>query len=342
MGVGNGTRTVMLASAAAAACIGYIAYADAAAPRAGAVLAVYDTPEIHIATATRTAGQDANLKSVAALCVPRQAGPAAPIANNTAEPAKIFDNLYFIGIPGVSAWAITTSAGIIVIDSLDNPREAETFIEGGLKKLKLDPMQVKYVVITHAHNDHFGGAQYLADKLHAQLVMSDTDWGVIEHMQPPPAGNTNRGTLPKRGKSVKDGEKLTLGDTTIEIYQTPPHTPGAISLIIPLKDGNERHVGAFWGGIGFNFAQSEANYTTYVNSVEKFAKVAKEKGADVPLANHSNFDNAFQKIQALKTRAAGQKHPFVLGPELQQKIFDIQTECAMAGRARLRTATANK
>jgi len=342
MGVGNGTRTVMLASAAAAACIGYIAYADAAAPRAGAVLAVYDTTDIHVATAARTAGQDANLKRVTALCGGPLGAVPAPVANNTAEPAKVFDNLYFIGIPSVSAWAITTSAGIIVIDTLDNPREAETFVEGGLKKLGLDPMQVKYVIITHAHNDHFGGAQYLADKLHAQLVMSDTDWGVIEHMQPPPAGNTNRGPLPKRGKSVKDGEKLTLGDTTIEIYQTPPHTPGAISLIIPLKDGNERHVGAFWGGIGFNFAQSEANYTTYVNSVEKFAKVAKEKGADVPLANHSNFDNALQKIQALKTRAAGQKHPFVLGPELQQKIFDIQEECAMAGRARLRTATANK
>jgi metallo-beta-lactamase class B len=342
MGVGNGTRTVMLASAAAAACIGYTAYADAAAPRAGAVLAVYDTVDVHIATAARTAGQDANLKSVTALCGGPLGAVPAPVANNTAEPAKVFDNLYFIGIPSVSAWAITTSAGIIVIDTLDNPREAETFVEGGLKKLGLDPMQVKYVIITHAHNDHFGGAQYLADKLHAQLVMSDTDWGVIEHMQPPPAGNTNRGPLPKRGKSVKDGEKLTLGDTTIEIYQTPPHTPGAISLIIPLKDGNQRHVGAFWGGIGFNFAQSEANYTTYVNSVEKFAKVAKEKGADVPMANHSNFDNAFQKIQALKTRAAGQKHPFVLGPELQQKIFDIQEECAMAGRARLRTATANK
>jgi metallo-beta-lactamase class B len=330
----------MLASAALAACVGFVAYADAAAPRAGAVLAVYDTVDIHVETATRTAGQDANLTSVLRLCNARQAGPAAPLANNTAEPAKIFDNLYFIGIPSVSAWAITTSAGIIVIDSLDNPREAETFIEGGLKKLGLDPMQVKYVVITHSHNDHFGGAQYLADKLHAQLVMSDTDWGVIEHMPPPPAGNTNRGPLPKRGKSVKDGEKLTSGDTTIEIYQTPPHTPGAISLIIPLKDGNQRHVGAFWGGIGFNFPQSEANYTTYVNSVEKFAKVAKERGADVPLANHSNFDNAFQKIQALKTPAAGQKHPFVLGPELQQKIFDIQAECAMAERARLRTATA--
>src|SRR5258705_11239856 len=307
MSVGDRTRTMMLASAALAVCVGYISLADAAAPRAGAVRAVYDTADIHVATAARTAGRDANLKSVPTLCGGPLGAVPAPVANNTAEPAKIFDNLYFIGIPSVSAWAITTSAGIIVIDTLDNPREAEAFIEGGLRKLGLDPMQVKYVIITHAHNDHFGGAQYLADKLHAQLVMSETDWGVIEKMQPPPATNTNRGPLPKRGRAVKDGDKLTLGDTTIEMYQTPPHTPGAISLIIPLKDGNQRHVGALWGGIGFNFPQNAENYTTYANSVQKFSVVA--KNVDVPLANHSNFDNAFAKMKALKTREPGRKNP---------------------------------
>jgi metallo-beta-lactamase class B len=336
----------LLASAVLAAGAGFASYAigapPPAGPRAGGFLAVYDTLDAHVAAAKRIAGSDVNYRGAVGLCEPRQAGPAAPVANNTAEPAKIFDNLYFVGIRSVSAWAVTTSAGIIVIDSLDNSRESETFIEGGLKKLGLDPAQVKYIIITHAHNDHFGGAQYLADKLHAQLVMSETDWGVIEKMQPPPATNTNRGPLPKRGRAVKDGDKLTLGDTTIEIYQTPPHTPGAISLIIPLKDGNQRHVGALWGGIGFNFPQNDQNYTTYANSVQKFAVVAKEKNVDVPMANHSNFDNAFEKMQALKGRAAGAKHPFVLGQDVQQKIFDIQQECAMAGRARLRTASAAK
>src|SRR5215510_12839622 len=295
MSVGYRTRKLLLASTALAAGVGLASYAvgapPPAGPRAGGVLAVYDTVDAHVATATRIAGNDANLKSVSRICTPPQqgGGGGAAATSNTAEPAKIFDNLYFIGIPSVSAWAITTSAGIIVIDSLDNSRESETFIEGGLKKLGLDPTQVKYVVITHAHNDHFGGAQYLADKLHAQLVMSETDWGVIEKMQPPPATNTNRGPLPKRGMAVKDGDKLTLGDTTIEIYQTPPQTPGAISLMIPLKDGNQRHVGALWGGIGFNFPQNEQNYTTYANSVQKFSVVAKERNVDVPMANHSNF-----------------------------------------------------
>jgi metallo-beta-lactamase class B len=294
-----------------------------------------DTVDAHIAAAKAAAGSD--IVSPLSLCNFRQGGGGAQVTYS-AEPAKIFDNLYFIGIPGVSAWAITTSAGLIVIDSLDNPGEAQTYIEGGLKKLGLDPTQIKYVIITHAHNDHFGGAQYLADKFHATLVMSETDWGTIERMQPPPAGNTNRGPLPKRGMAVKDGDKVTLGDTSIEVYQTPPHTPGAISLIIPLKDGNQRHTAAFWGGIGFNFPQSEQNYTTYFNSVEKFSKVAQARNADVPMANHSTFDDALKKIDLLKARRAGQPHPFVLGWDTQARIFKVQEECAMAARARLRTA----
>jgi metallo-beta-lactamase class B len=310
----------------------------AAHARSGALLAVFDMPDIHVATAERMAGKD--LQSVFRLCGTMP--PAARPADNSAEPAKVFDNLYFVGIPSVSAWAITTPEGIIVIDSLDNAREAETYIAGGLKKLGLDPNQIKYVIITHAHTDHFGGAQYLADTFHAQLVMSETDWNVLAQARPAAAPNPNRGPIPKRGTGVPDGFRLSLGGETIEFIQTPPHTPGAVSLIFEVRDNGMRHVAGLWGGIGFNFAQTEANYTTYAASVAKYAAIAKARGVDVPLANHSNFDNALLKIANLKMRAAGAPNPFVLGWDTQTRIFDVQTECALAGRAKLRTAESGR
>ncbi len=325
MRVGERTGTILLGWAAVAA-FGFAGY--------GALAQTADTEAAHVAAANQAAGQD--LRAPFRLC-PGTPQPADP-ASNSAEPAKVFDNLYFVGIPAVSAWAITTSDGIIVIDSLNNAREAEAFVEGGLRKLGLDPAQVKYVLITHAHTDHFGGAQYLADKLHAQLVMSETDWNYIATQQP--STNPNRGPIPKRGMSVRDGEKLTLGDTSIEIHETPPHTPGTVSLIIPLKDGNARHVGALWGGNSFNFQPTEANYTTYANSVAKFAQIAKDRGADVQLSNHPNFYEALEKIAKLKTRAAGQPHPFVVGAAAETRIFTVQSECALAARAKLRSAAA--
>jgi metallo-beta-lactamase class B len=341
MSMSDRTRTLSLATTALAVGIGAGFYADNAAGQSAAVLAVYDTVDFHVATATRIAGNDANVRAALRLCTPPGAAPAAqPAAAAAPEPAKIFDNLYFVGVSGVSAWAITTSAGIIVIDSLNNPREAETFIEGGLRKLGLDPMQVKYVVITHGHADHYGGAQYLADKLKAQLVMSETDWNFLSTAQR--SANPDRGPIPRRGMAVKDGDKLTLGDTTIEIVETPPHTPGAISLIIPLREGNARHVGALWGGIGFNFQRTEQNFTTYSSSVGKFANIARQRNVDVQMANHPNFDNALIKIAALKTRTAGRPNPFVVGGEVQQRIFDVQQDCALAQRAMLRTAASAK
>ena len=332
------TRTLFLATAALAAGIAAATYADIAAGQSAAVLAVYDTVDFHVATATRTAGNDPNVRAALRLC-PMQPTPAEPTAT-TAEPAKIFDNLYYLGVPAVSAWAVTTSQGIIVIDSLNNPREAETYIEGGLRKLGLDPMQVKYVIITHGHADHYGGAQYLADKLKAQLVMSETDWTFLSTARP--SNNPERGPIPKRGMSVKSGDKLTLGDTSIEIVETPPHTPGAISLIIPLKEGNTTHAAALWGGIGFNFQRSEANFTTYSNSVGRFAAVAKARNVDVQMANHPNFDRALEKIAALKGRSAGQPNPFVVGWDVQRRIFEVQQDCALAQRATLRTAASAK
>jgi metallo-beta-lactamase class B len=324
MRIGDKLVTILLASAT----VGMFGAA------ANGAAQTTDTEAAHVAAANQAAGQ--NYRAPFRLC-PGAPQPADP-ASNTVEPAKVFDNLYFIGIPAVSSWAITTSEGIIVIDSLNNAREAETFIEGGLRKLGLDPAQVKYVLITHGHTDHFGGAQYLADKLHAQLVMSETDWNFLATQQP--SANPNRGPIPRRGMSVRDGGRLTLGDTTIEIHETPPHTPGTVSLIIPLRDGNQRHVAELWGGNSFNFQPVEANYTRYADSVAKFAQVARDRGADVQLGNHPNFDESLEKIAKLKTRAAGQPHPFVIGAEGVARTLTVQRECALAARARLRSASA--
>src|SRR5262245_60074429 len=77
-----------------------------------------------------------------------------------AEPAKVFDNLYFVGGKVHSSWALTTSEGIILIDTIYT-YNSEELVVGGMKKLGLDPRDIKYVLISHAHADHIGGAETL-------------------------------------------------------------------------------------------------------------------------------------------------------------------------------------
>jgi metallo-beta-lactamase class B len=292
--------------------------------------AVPDNLEAYIAAATKAAGTD--LWGILSLCLPGEPGGTPRPPDDRAPPMKVFDNLYYLGMKSVSAWALTTSQGVILIDTLDSPMEAEAFIERGLRQVGLDPAQIKHIVITHGHGDHYGGAQYLADKYKAELVMSEADWAFLEGPRAPQP-RPDRGPIPRRGRTVNDGDRLTLGDTSIELYVTPPHTPGTLSLILPLKDAAKSHVGALWGGTAFNFEPTVENFKAYAASAERFAKVAADKGADVPLSNHPSYDDALIKMEKLKSRASEQPHPFAAGPITVQRYLRVASQCAY-GRAR--------
>ena len=169
-----------------------------------------------------------------------------------AEPVKVFDNLYFVGQTEYSAWAVTTSAGIILIDTIFD-YSVEDEVVGGLKKLGLDPAMIKYAIVSHGHFDHSGGAKYLQDHFGTRIILSAADWDLLERGSP---------TRPKRDLVATDGQKLTLGDTTLTLYLTPGHTLGTISTLIPVKDGGTPHLVAEWGGTGFNWILNRAGYIT--------------------------------------------------------------------------------
>ena len=87
-----------------------------------------------------------------------------------AEPAKLFDNLYFVGADNDSAYALTTSDGIILLNTVpDYAAEAE--IIEGFKKLGLDPAKMKYVVIADARNPSYGGVALPSGSLSTARVV---------------------------------------------------------------------------------------------------------------------------------------------------------------------------
>jgi len=99
-----------------------------------------------------------------------------PVSPN---PAKVFDNLYFVGTKYHSSWALTTSEGIILIDTLYDYASEEAIV-AGLRKLGLDPAAVKYVIISHAMATHVGGAKAEQDRFGSRIVMGGPDWDSIE------------------------------------------------------------------------------------------------------------------------------------------------------------------
>ena len=266
----------------------------------------------------------------------RQAGPP-PRETWHAEPVKVFDNLYFVGQTEYSVWAINTSAGIILIDSIFD-YSVDDEVVGGLKKVGLDPASIKYVIVSHGHADHSGGAKYLQDKFNAHVLLGAADWDLLDR---------SNGSRPRRDMSATDGQKLTLGDTTVTIYSTPGHTLGTLSTIFPVTDHGERHVVASWGGTAFNWMANPAPYVTperparfwfetYDKSARRFKEIAANAGADVLISNHTIFDGSKTKIPALERRKPGEPNPYVIGKDGVQRYLTVVDECAQAGLARTR------
>lgn len=291
--------------------------------------------ERHVAAARAAAGEHAAM--VDRLCPSPGPVAAPPVQGNRggpratpsrdswhAEPAKVFDNFYFVGMTEFSAWAVTTSEGIVVIDPLFDYSVEDEVVEG-LRKLAFDPAEIEYVLVSHGHLDHAGGAKLLQERFGARVLMAAADWDSLERDNP-----TWR---PRRDLEITDGMTLTLGDTTLTMHHTPGHTNGTVSTLIPLRDGANRHVAALWGGTLFNFGPDAARFRAYAESALKFRDAATAAGADVLLSNHTEYDGTKEKLPKLASRTPGQSHPYVVGNDSVRRYLTVANECAQAALA---------
>jgi metallo-beta-lactamase class B len=245
-----------------------------------------------------------------------------------AKPYKVFDNLYFVGTRIHSAWALTTTDGIILIDTLfDYAVEPE--IVQGLTTLGLDPRSIKYVLISHAHGDHDQGAALLQSRYRAKIVMGAPDWeATLRRPASAPGG------VPTRDIVVgPEGTKIALGDTTVDVIATPGHTPGTLSYIFPVRDQGRTMVVAYSGGTAFNFPRRAENFAIYRDSQGKMAKAAAAAGATVVMSNHTEFDRAYDRVRVAQLpRSPGEKHPYEADAASVQRYFEMAADCAEALR----------
>lgn len=219
---------------------------------------------------------------------------------------EVFDNVYSVGDDGNNIWALKTPEGIILLDALSNEADAKTFIEGGFKKLGLDVKDIKYILITHNHGDHYGGAPYLKSISGAKIGMSQLDWDV------PP----RPGAWPVKGPDdfyIVDGGKITLGGLTVTTLVTGGHTAGTVSFLFPVTDKGKPHMASLFGGQGspddvralLNFRQALNHFADYTDLMQ----------ADVVLSNHTVGDDGLTRVAQLAKRKPGDPNPYVVGRE---------------------------
>jgi metallo-beta-lactamase class B len=272
-----------------------------------------------------------------------------PRANRPDDPpipaTKIFDEVFAIGNSGTTVYVIRTSQGLLTIDALGagdaagTTAQLESQLLPGFQKLGLDPAQVKVVLVTHGHVDHYGGASYFQEHYGARVYVSTADWAVMEN--PPARGRGGRGPagpptpLPRHDAELHDGDIVTLGDLKIRAIAVPGHTPGSMGFIFPVHDKGKAHVAALFGGAWLTpQILSDEALQTFRMSVSHFMSATRSAKADVLLQNHMLMDPIQAKLDALAARTGGQPNPFVVGRSEYQKFLKVMDGCTQVNLER--------
>lgn len=243
--------------------------------------------------------------------------------NTPLKPTKVFDNVYCIGSVSVVAWVIETSDGLILIDSMWDDRDAK-LIEEGIKGFGLDHKDLKYIILSHGHGDHYGGANYLRNKYAAKVVLTKTDTDLMYNLNT--GANSPRSPKTKVDIYSKDKDVIKLGDTSITILETPGHTAGCSSFIFPVKYKGKEYTAVLWGGTGL--PKEKELVAKYKESAEYFKKEALSKNALVSLTAHLFADNGYANLEKVANLKEGEANPFIMTKAQMEKYLNSLIERA--------------
>ena len=272
---------------------------------------------------------------------PRANRPDDPVI----APTRIFDDVFAIGNSGTTVYVVKTSAGLLMIDALggndaqSTTAQVESQLLPGFEKLGLDPAQVKIILVTHGHADHFGGSSYFQEHFGSKVYVSAADWNLMEN--PPARGRAGRGPagpptpLPKHDREIRDGEAIVLSDFKLTPVAVPGHTPGSMGFVFPVKDQGKSHMAALFGGAWLTpQILSDEALQTFLVSVGRFKDATRRAKVDVLLQNHMLMDPIQEKLDKLAARKKGESNPFLVGAAEYQKFLDVMDGCTRVNIAR--------
>jgi metallo-beta-lactamase class B len=231
------------------------------------------------------------------------------------EPFQLIGNIYYIGTDGIAAYIIKTSDGLILMDTA--VPQSTGMLKDNMAKLGFKEADIKYILNTHAHFDHTGGFAEIKKDTGAKLIAGERDKPLLEGgYYPGDEKNTDIGfPAVKVDRTVTEGDKVTLGDTTLTAHATPGHSPGCTSWEMTVKDGDQNREVLFFcsGTVALNRLVGHPTHPGIVDDYRTtFAKVKAMK-IDVLLGPHPEVYGMQAKRAAMKD---GAPNPFVKPGEL--------------------------
>ena len=219
------------------------------------------------------------------------------------KPFHIVDNLYYVGDRKVSSHLFDTGEGLLLLDT--GFPHAEYLLFEAIRDMGFDPHDIRWILHTHAHYDHFGATRALVEKSSAKTYMPEADLCFMTtetqlnycaraglYYEPP------YDTFFEIDVSVKPGDVLTFGNTKVEVFDASGHTPGTVCYCFTLPGGLKA---AMHGGIGRNtlessYAKEYGLGTAWREAYAASLKRLKGLEVDVVLGNHPYQTHTFDKL----------------------------------------------
>lgn len=241
------------------------------------------------------------------------------------EPFQLIGNIYYVGTDGIAVYIIKTSQGLILMDTA--LPESTGMIKDSMAKLGFKVADIKYILNSHAHFDHTGGFAEIKKESGAQMVAGERDKPLLEGGYYPGDEKNDLLAFPpvKVDVAVKEGDKVTLGDTTMIAHSTPGHSPGCTSWEMTVKDGGQdRNVLFFCSGtVALNRLVGNPTHPGIVDDYRATYTKVKAMNPDVLLGPHPEVYGMQDKRAAMKD---GAPNPFVKPGELATYVAGLEAD----------------
>jgi metallo-beta-lactamase class B len=237
-------------------------------------------------------------------------------------PHKVIGNIYYVGTRTLSSYLITTPEGHILLNSTyeSNVRT----IEKSVTQLGFRFADVRVLLGTHAHGDHQEGDALVKELTGAQVMAMREDVPALELIKP-------GGKQHPIDRTLRDGESVTLGGTTLVAHLTAGHTRGCTTWTMKAQENGKTFDVVFacsYRAPGSVTPDIESEFT-------RTFKVLRSLPCDVPLGDHPAQYNMAAKHARLK---AGAPNPFLDAAncwreaEIQEAMFRAQIAMQKAVR----------
>ncbi len=217
-------------------------------------------------------------------------------------PYKVIGNVYYVGTKGLANFLITTPDGNILINS-DFERNVPT-IRASVEKLGFRFRDTKILLGSHAHADHMAGDAMVKELTGALVMAMAEDVPALEKIRP--------GDKPHPiDRVLHDGDRVTLGSTTLVAHLTPGHTKGCTTWTMKVQDGGKTYDVVIVGSVNVNQGYVLVDNKYYPQIADDFArtfKILRSLPVDVFLGAHGDYYGMEAKYARMKT---GGPNPFI-------------------------------